>query len=165
MPPFARSLKYRDKIVFPFFFFADLHYACFEAASRICSFKQMPVVDFDLFTPPPSSCSRCVYRACAGWGGVEEGGGGVCVGLHVWGWCQLYSVSKDRCAEDRVCHEYRHRQEKDCAVPRCTKEQLGPRLLHTNSKLSCRSVMWKVFSHFMSLAAVWNYHKTMLSPF
>lgn len=26
----------------------------------------------------------------------------VCMGLHAWRWCQLYSVSKDRCAEDRL---------------------------------------------------------------
>ena len=30
----------------------------------------------------------------------------------LWGWCHSYSVSRDRCVEDRVCHERGHGQRK-----------------------------------------------------
>lgn len=53
------------------------------------------------FIYPSSICMiwNCLQGLC--WG--EAG----CVGLYVRRWCQLYSVSKDRCAEDRLCHEHR----------------------------------------------------------
>lgn len=64
--PFACSQKDRDNAVFPSFPWPSLCPLQGCILDPVSCFKQMPVVDFDLFSPPPSSCSRSVYRACAG---------------------------------------------------------------------------------------------------
>lgn len=100
------------------FFSTDLCCACsVGAASWIHCLKQMPVVDFDLFIPPLNAHALKVST------GPVLGVGYVCVCvcvsycvcvLHVLRWCQLYSVSKDRCAEDRLCQEHRRSEETLC---------------------------------------------------
>lgn len=65
---------------------------------------------------------------------------GVCMGLHLQRWCQLNKVSKDRCAEDKLCHEYRHSKKEACAV-------LHKRLLslHMHTQISLRFIMWRIW--------------------
>lgn len=66
MGPICLQSERQRQRAFPFF--ADLHFVPALGLLLVSCFRKMPAVDFDVFTRPPSTCSRSLYRACVGGG-------------------------------------------------------------------------------------------------
>lgn len=110
--PLAHCLTDRVNIMFPFFPLTFVVPVLLGLHPGSIVWNRCLLLILIYLSPPQCTRSKSVYRACAG--------GRVCVCvcvsycvcvLHVLRWCQLYSVSKDRCAEDRLCQEHRRSEE------------------------------------------------------